>query len=197
MKAGFGLAVTAAALIGGFAFVACEARAQQPPPDGRPGRQERPRISAEDRAAFLDARLAGVRAGLRLTADQEKLWPAFEAAARDRAKVRMDLSQKDQEAGPPSNLIEGLRRHGDADIARGTADTRLAEAAQPLWASLSDDQKRRFPRLARGVVNGGGPEQDGRGDHRPFPQHGRHIMEPVGQGPRGDVPPPAPPPAPR
>ena len=191
MKAGFGLAIAAAALIGGFTLVAPHAGAQQPPPDGRPGgRPERPRLSADDRAAFLDARLAGVRAGLRLSADQEKLWPAFEAAARDRAKTQMDLRQKDQDAGPPPNLIEGLRRHGEADIARGTADTRLADAAQPLWASLSDEQKRRFPMLARGVVNGGGPEQERRGDNRPPPDRRERPMGQGGPEPRGDMPPP-------
>jgi zinc resistance-associated protein len=198
MKAGFGLAVTAAALIGGFTFVASHAGAQQPPPGDRPwGRQDRPRISAEDRAAFLDARLAGVRAGLRLSAEQEKLWPAFETAARDRAKTQMDLRQKGQDAGPPPNLVDGLRRHGEADIARGTADMRLADAAQPLWASLSEDQKRRFPMLARGIVNGGGPEQEEQGDRRPPLSRRDHGMGQGGPGPRGDMPPPPPPPPPR
>ena len=195
MKAGFGLVIAAAALIGGSTLVASHAGAQQPPPDGRPGeRQERPRLSADDRAAYLDARLAGLRAGLRLSAEQEKLWPAFEAAARDRAKTLMDLGQKDHDSGPPPNLIDGLRRHGEADIARGTADMRLAEVAQPLWTSLSDEQKRRLPMLARGVVNGGGPEQDRRGDHRPPPDRRERPMGQGGPGPRGEAPPPPPPP---
>ena len=41
------------------------------------------RINPEDRSAFLDARIAAVHAGLKLTADQEKLWPLVEAAVRD------------------------------------------------------------------------------------------------------------------
>jgi len=170
MRARLGLAVAAAALLGGVGFMVSQAGAQQPGPEGRPGRQhDRPRISVEDRAAFLDARMAAIRAGLRLSADQEKLWPAFEVAARERAKVQMDLRQKEQDGGPPPHLVEGLRRHGEADIARGAADIKLADAAHPLWASLSDEQKRRFPMLARGVVNGAGPEQDRRGDNRPAP----------------------------
>ena len=43
-----------------------------------------------DHAAMLDASLAGLRAGLKLTPDQDKLWPPFEAAIRDAAKLRMD-----------------------------------------------------------------------------------------------------------
>ena len=150
-------------------------------------------FSADDRAAFLDARLAAIRAGLRLSADQEKLWPSFEAAARERARTQNDLRQKEQDAGPPPNLIDGLRRHGEADIARGTADTRLAEAAQPLWASLSDEQKRRLPMLARGIVNGAGHEEGRRGDNRPAPDRRDRATGQGGSGPRGDAPPPAPP----
>ena len=194
MRARLGLAVAAAALLGGISFMGSQAGAQQPGPEGRPGRQQdRPRLSADDRAAFLDARMAAIRAGLRLTVDQENLWPAFEAAARERAKVQMDLRQKEQDGGPPPHLVEGLRRHGEADIARGTADVKLADAAQPLWASLSDEQKRRFPMLARGVVNGGGPDPDRRGDNRPSPDRRERPMGQGGPGPRGDAPPPPPP----
>ena len=41
------------------------------------------RMNPEDRAAFVDARIAAVHAGLKLNADQEKLWPPVEAAVRD------------------------------------------------------------------------------------------------------------------
>ncbi len=182
----FGYAVPAAALVLGLGFMVASAAAQQQGSDGRRARGDTGRqLSSEDRAAFLDARMAALHAGLRLTADQESLWPPVEAAARDRANLQTDLRRKDVEAGPPGNLIEGLRRHGEADAARGGADMRLADAAQPLWASLSDEQKRRFPMLARGVINAGGAEPGPRGEHRPAPDR------PMGQerrGPRADAP---------
>ena len=56
----------------------------------RPWFQEHMRINPEDRAAFADARIAAVHAGLKLTPDQEKLWPPLEAAVRDFAKLRID-----------------------------------------------------------------------------------------------------------
>src|ERR1700684_4693542 len=56
----------------------------------RPWIREHMRMSPEDRAAFADARIAAVHAGLKLTPDQEKLWPPVEAAARDFAKLRID-----------------------------------------------------------------------------------------------------------
>src|ERR1700748_2463440 len=56
----------------------------------RPWFQEHMRINPEDRAAFADARIAAVHAGLKLTPDQEKLWPPLEAAVRDLVKLRID-----------------------------------------------------------------------------------------------------------
>ena len=49
------------------------------------------RMSPEDRAAYADARIAAVHAGLKLTADQEKLWPPVETAVRELAKLRIDF----------------------------------------------------------------------------------------------------------
>src|ERR1700760_3567859 len=48
------------------------------------------RMSADDRAAMADAKIAAVHAGLKLTADQEKLWPPVEGAVRDFVKIRID-----------------------------------------------------------------------------------------------------------
>ena len=47
------------------------------------------RFSPEDRAAFLDARIAALKAGLELNAVQEKNWP-LESAMRDLAKQRAE-----------------------------------------------------------------------------------------------------------
>src|SRR5260370_35449987 len=54
---------------------------------------ERMQHWAAGHQALLDARLAGLNAGLKLTADQEELWGPFEAAVRNAAKVRMEHMQ--------------------------------------------------------------------------------------------------------
>jgi hypothetical protein len=48
-------------------------------------------LSPEDRAAFVDARIAALKAGLELTPDQAKNWPMFEQALRDMAQLRAQL----------------------------------------------------------------------------------------------------------
>ncbi len=187
MSARLRLAAPIGALVLGLGFIVSEVRAQQHGSDGRHGRSEAPRqMSADDRGAFLDARLAAIHAGLRLSADQETLWPPVEAAARERAKVQMDVARKEREAGAPVNLIDGLRRHGETDAARGAADMRLADAAQPLWTSLSDEQKRRFPMLARGIINAGWAEQGPRGEQGRGPERRDRPMGHERPGPRGE-----------
>lgn len=117
------------------------------------------RPSAADMAAFTDARIAALRAGLELTADQAKDWPAFEQALRDAAQARMQFMQprqaqrqEDQNAEqgqPPANPLVRLDQRAD-DLAKiGAALKKVADAGTPLYQSLTDAQKRRFMILAR------------------------------------------------
>jgi zinc resistance-associated protein len=101
-------------------------------------------MTAEDRAALLDARIAGVKAGLRLTADQEKLWGPLESAVRDGMKRGEDMRAQLADKGRPSDPIEGLARMADASTVRGEVLHKIVDAARPLYASLTDDQKRRL-----------------------------------------------------
>jgi hypothetical protein len=113
---------------------------------------EHTRMSPEDRAAFTDARIAAVKAGLKLTPDQEKLWPPVETAVRDFAKLRIDRAnarmnaQKDdsQDAQKPDDPVARLRERADTMAASAAAMRRIADAADPLYKTLDDGQKRRL-----------------------------------------------------
>jgi hypothetical protein len=136
--------------------------AQQSPPADPP----RWRPSAEDITALTDARIAALRAGLKLSAEQEKHWPAVEAAIRDLDKQRMAriearrAARSGDQAPPRPGAIERLHRGADAMTSRGTALKQLADAAEPLYNSLDEGQKRRFAMLLRVGRHGHG--------------HGRH-----------------------
>jgi hypothetical protein len=69
-------ALTLAPFVGGSFAVA----------DDSAQREQHDRFSPADRAAFLDARIAALKAGLVLNAEQEKNWAALESAMRDLAK---------------------------------------------------------------------------------------------------------------
>jgi cell pole-organizing protein PopZ len=134
-------ATTAMMLIAGVS-----AYAQQPSGGQDFGRRQQ--FGPEDRAAFLDARIAALHAGLRLTPEQEKAWPAFEQAYRELAAVRGDRPSGPRAEQSP-DPGQQAQRNADALAARSTALKRYADAVAPLYQSLDDSQKRRFGVLSR------------------------------------------------
>jgi len=120
-------------------------------------RAQRWRPTAEDITAFGEARIAALHAGLKLTAEQEKNWPAVESALRDIAKQRSERFAARASADRPKDPIERLNLRAEVMGQRATALKKLADAAGPLYKSLDDSQKRRFVMLARlGERQGGG-----------------------------------------
>ena len=135
------------------------------------------RMNSEDRAAFLDARIAAVHAGLKLTADQEKLWPPVEAAVRDFAKLRVDRAnarmeaEKNADAQQKPDLVARLRERADNMATSAAALKKIADAADPLYKTLDDSQKRRLTLLTHMERRFGGEgwrrhrfDRDDRGD---------------------------------
>jgi hypothetical protein len=171
------MSAAAIAIVGAVAFAVAQTQA---PPASSP---ESPvvgmtgaagmRASAEDRAILLDARIGGIKAALKLNPDQEKLWEPVEAFIRKGAALRDQRMQEMRErmgqireGFPPAfDPITRLRAQADRMTARAGQMREFADAAAPLYASLSDDQKRRIFILlnrARGGMMGMGG--DGMGD---------------------------------
>ncbi len=159
----------------------------------RPWFHDHARLSPEDRAAFTDARIAAVKAGLKLTPDQEKLWPPVEAAVRDfaklridRANARMNAERDSQDSQKPSDPVARLRDRADTMAATAAAMKRIADAADPLYKTLDDGQKRRLAILTHmgGRFGGGGWRHRGfeRGMDRD--RDGAPGMDHGGQGDR-------------
>src|SRR5256886_5527534 len=106
----------------------------------RPWSHEHMRMSPEDRAALTDARIAAVKAGLKLTPDQEKLWPPVEAAVRDfaklridRANARMNAERDSQDSQKPSDPVARLRDRAEPRGATAAAMSRFADPTDPLY----------------------------------------------------------------
>jgi hypothetical protein len=141
----------------------------------RPWSHHHARMNPEDRAAFTDARIAAVKAGLKLTPDQEKLWPPVESAVRDFAKLRIDRANArinakpddSQDAQKADDPVARLRDRADTMATTAAAMKRIADAADPLYKTLDDGQKRRLAILTHmGRFGGGGWRHHGfmRGD---------------------------------
>jgi LTXXQ motif family protein len=149
-------------------MLAASAYAYAQQPTGRDGgRRFQPR--AEDRAAFLDARMAALHAGLSLTPEQEKSWPAFEQAYRALAASRAEAMNafRDRDRDRADDPVTRAQREADFLTKRGAALKQYADAAAPLYSSLDDAQKQRFEVLSRigrprfAFFHGGRGDRDG------------------------------------
>lgn len=114
------------------------------------------RMSPEDRAAMADARIAAVKAGLKLTPDQEKLWPPVATAVRDfsklridRANARMQARQSGEAQAAKPDPVTRLSERADRMAATAAALKKIADAADPLYKTLDEGQKRRLAVLTR------------------------------------------------
>ena len=133
------------------------ALAQQTQQTQQPRETRGSRLNTEDVAALTDARIAGLKAGLKLSAEQEKNWAPVESAIRDLSKERADrmASRRESRGGtdnaqqPRPDAITRLRQGADAMTTRAASLKKLADAAEPLYQSLDDGQKRRFAVLLR------------------------------------------------
>jgi len=125
-----------------------------------PAPQAPERLNTTDRNSLTDMRIDLVKAALQLTPDQEKLWPPVESAIRARAEDRTArLAKIGETVGrrADENSIEAMRnrdpiaflqRRSQALAQRSADLDKLAEAWQPLYGTLSQDQRRRMAALA-------------------------------------------------
>ena len=125
-----------------------------------PSTREAERLSEADIAHLTDARVSVVKAALRLTPDQDKLWPPVEDAIRARGKDRATrLAAIQKEVGElrgksplevlrDRNPVDFLSQRADALTQRGADLKKLADAWRPLYQTLTTDQKRRLAHLA-------------------------------------------------
>jgi LTXXQ motif family protein len=123
------------------------------------------RFNAADQNTLTDMRVDLVKAALQLTPEQEKLWPPVESAirsgAQDRkariAKVKETVGKRaDQnsvEVLKNRDPIAFLQRRSEALAQRSADLDKLAEAWQPLYKTLSPEQRQRMAALAIFVLH--------------------------------------------
>jgi LTXXQ motif family protein len=106
-----------------------------------------PALTAEQIVATSDANIERIKRELNLTPEQEKHWNAFNSAMHylgnngaDRLKLRIARAQRD----PPDDIIEQMRNEAQFLNDRAVDQRNVADAAEPLFASLDDKQKQYF-----------------------------------------------------
>jgi LTXXQ motif family protein len=124
---------------------------------------------------ITDLRIEVLQSALQLTPTQQQYWPAVENAIRTRAQHRAtrlqnlsdrvsQVSDSPVEALLNRNPVDFMHRRADALAQRSSDLKALADAWQPLYQVLSQDQKRRLALVRiiafRAVMNRLGSSND-------------------------------------
>jgi hypothetical protein len=106
-----------------------------------------PQLTAEQIVANSDANIERIKNELQLTPEQEKHWTGFNSAMHylghngaDRLNLRIARAKRD----PPDDIIEQMRNEAQFLNDRAVDQRSVADAAEPLFASLDDKQKQIF-----------------------------------------------------
>jgi hypothetical protein len=122
-------------------------KAAKQPPAVLTQEQGQPQLTAEQIVSNSDANIERIKTELNLTPEQEKNWTAFNSAMHylghngaDRLNLRISRAQRD----PPDDVIEQMRNEAQFLNDRAVDQRNVADAAEPLFASLDDKQKAIF-----------------------------------------------------
>ena len=106
-----------------------------------------PQLTAEQIVTSSDANIERIKKELNLTPEQEKHWNGFNSAMHylghngaDRLNLRIARAQRD----PPDDIIEQMRNEAQFLNDRAVDQRNVADAAEPLFATLDDKQKQTF-----------------------------------------------------
>jgi LTXXQ motif family protein len=106
-----------------------------------------PQLTAEQIVANSDGYIERIKKELNLTPEQEKNWAGFSSAMHylghngaERLNLRIARAKRD----PPDDIIEQMRNEAQFLIDRAADQRNVADAAEPLFASLDDKQKQTF-----------------------------------------------------
>jgi len=106
-----------------------------------------PQLTAQQIVANSDANIERIKNELKLTPEQEKHWTGFNSAMHylghngaDRLNLRIARAKRD----PPDDIIEQMRNEAQFLNDSAVDQRNVADAAEPLFASLDDKQKSIF-----------------------------------------------------
>ncbi|MGO3934083.1 Spy/CpxP family protein refolding chaperone [Rhodopseudomonas pseudopalustris] len=104
-------------------------------------------LTAEQMVANSDAHIERIKRELSLTPEQEKHWGLFSSAMHylgQHGAERLTLRKARAQRDPPDDIVEQMRNEAQFLYDRGADQRAVADAAEPLYASLDDKQKAFF-----------------------------------------------------
>jgi hypothetical protein len=92
--------------------------------------------------AHIEGQIAFYRAELRITDAQAPLWNSFADVLRSNAKTMQDIVARAAPGSAPGTIIEQIDRRSSLLAVQLDALKTMAAAGKPLYAALSDEQKK-------------------------------------------------------
>lgn len=135
-------ALALAALIGvtGLGTIATQQAAAQAAAAPQQMERERHHFSP---TRHVEGRIAYLKAELKITDTQSGQFEPVAQAMRDNAKaMEQAIEQHRADRGQPQNAVERLQARAQFAALRAQGSERFLDAFKPLYASLSDDQKK-------------------------------------------------------
>jgi LTXXQ motif family protein len=109
--------------------------------------QGAPQLTPDQIVTNSDAYIERIKTELNLTPEQEKNWGTFSSAMHylghngaERLNLRVARAKRD----PPDDIVEQMRNEAQFLVDRAADQRSVADAAEPLFASLDDKQKQTF-----------------------------------------------------
>ena len=138
-------AAALAAIIGGCAFVSPSYADNAPAPAATsttPAVHKHHHHKTENMADRVEDRIKALHEKLKITADQEEAWGKVADAMRDNEKsIKALIDERHQNAGTAS-AIDDLKSYQQIAKAHAEGLENVIDAFQPLYDSLSEDQKK-------------------------------------------------------
>jgi hypothetical protein len=119
-----------------------------------------PQAQRQERPNRIEGRIAFLRTELQITQGQAQLWEAVANALRENDRAMRDAFAQRPARDDAATVLDRLERRQKFAELQAASTARLRNAVAPLYAALSDDQKKNADQLLAG------PQRRRMGHHR-------------------------------
>jgi periplasmic protein CpxP/Spy len=159
---------TFVALAASLALSTAFAQSSAPAAPAAPAGASAPDMArGQAREARVEQRISELHAKLKITPAQDEQWNKFADVMRDNGHTMGDLYRQRMALGDNTSALDDMKQYEQITQAHADGTKRLVEAFEPLYSSLSPEQKK----LADANFHQSGKpgEHKGRAPHRKAP----------------------------
>jgi periplasmic protein CpxP/Spy len=134
---------TLVALAASFAFSAAFAQSSSPAATtAATAPASSPAAHAAAREARVEERISELHAKLKITSAQDPQWSKFADVMRENGQTIRTLYQQRMAQGPGTSALDDMKQYEQITQAQADGTKRLVDAFEPLYTSLSPEQKK-------------------------------------------------------